>query len=340
MDVTLLIDAIVRQTMVLVAQLATAGGARAPLARIANLVFVDLVRELKERGLANKVIADMFGLALRTYHERVQRLAESASSQGRSLWEAVLDFVQERRVVGRADVLLRFAADDERTVRAVLSDLVDSGLVFRTGKGDAVSYRASDPSEVPPDGDETRKEGLAHWVHVAIARSSPIDRAGLEQRLGWGGPALDEALQRLLRSDRITTSGPNGDRYAATDCVIPFGTPAGWEAAVFDHFQAMVTAISTKVRMGQRHAELRDAIGGSTYHFDLWRGHPMEREVLGLLGSIREQASALRTRLVEYNRAHAADTTARGDEVNVVMYVGQTVLGLESNGEGPWEEDD
>jgi len=43
-NVNLLIDALVRQTTVLVAQLATAAGSRAQLAHTANQVFLDLVR--------------------------------------------------------------------------------------------------------------------------------------------------------------------------------------------------------------------------------------------------------------------------------------------------------
>ncbi len=61
MNPDLLIDSIVRQTTVLIAQLATATGGRAPLAHTANQVFTDLIRELKEQGVGNKVIADMFG---------------------------------------------------------------------------------------------------------------------------------------------------------------------------------------------------------------------------------------------------------------------------------------
>ena len=83
MDGRLLIDAIVRQTTVLIAQLATASGVRTPLAHIANQVFLDLVNELRAQGLGNKVIADMFGLALRTYHRRVNQLAESNTFRGR-----------------------------------------------------------------------------------------------------------------------------------------------------------------------------------------------------------------------------------------------------------------
>ena len=51
---TRLIDAIVRQTTVLLASLATASGQRATLARVANQVFGDLVAELKQQGLGNR----------------------------------------------------------------------------------------------------------------------------------------------------------------------------------------------------------------------------------------------------------------------------------------------
>jgi len=48
MNVQLLIDSIVRQTTVLIAQLATAGGVRAPLSHVAGQVFVELSRALEE----------------------------------------------------------------------------------------------------------------------------------------------------------------------------------------------------------------------------------------------------------------------------------------------------
>src|SRR6185503_8131280 len=63
----ILIDAIVRQTMVLIAQLSTADGVRSPLAHVADEVFVGLVHELERQNVGKKVIADMFGLALRSY---------------------------------------------------------------------------------------------------------------------------------------------------------------------------------------------------------------------------------------------------------------------------------
>ncbi|HMA94799.1 MAG TPA: hypothetical protein VKP30_19045, partial [Polyangiaceae bacterium] len=66
MTLDLLIQAIVRQTTILIAQLATSHGSRAPLAQIADQVFLELVRELERQGVSRKVSADMFGLGLRT----------------------------------------------------------------------------------------------------------------------------------------------------------------------------------------------------------------------------------------------------------------------------------
>ena len=47
-----LIDNVVRQTTILIAQLATSGGVRSPLARIADQVFLDLARVSMPRGSA------------------------------------------------------------------------------------------------------------------------------------------------------------------------------------------------------------------------------------------------------------------------------------------------
>jgi hypothetical protein len=58
----------------------------------------------------------MFGLSLRTYHNKMRRLSESSTDRGESLWSAVLSFVREKNTVTRGEVLLRFARDDERSV--------------------------------------------------------------------------------------------------------------------------------------------------------------------------------------------------------------------------------
>ena len=94
LDIRLLIDQIVRQTTVLIAQLSTQAGVRAPLAPIADQVFLELTSEIERQGVGKKVVADMFGMSLRTYQRRVQRVAESVTVRDKTLWEAVLEYLE------------------------------------------------------------------------------------------------------------------------------------------------------------------------------------------------------------------------------------------------------
>ncbi len=148
MNAQVLIDSIVRQVTVLIAQLATSGGIRAPLSHVANQVFVDLARELEAQGVSRKVSADMFGMALRAYIRKVRRLSEAQTEQGQTLWQALLEFVRAQGLVTRARVLERFDLDGELQVTAVLRDLIESGLVFCSGSGKGAVYRAASDEEL------------------------------------------------------------------------------------------------------------------------------------------------------------------------------------------------
>ncbi len=334
MNTNVLIDSIVRQTTVLIAHLATAAGVRAPLTHTANQVFLDLVRELKEQGLGNRVIADMFGLALRTYQAKVRRLSESATDRGRSLWEALLSFVQERGTVTHVQILRRFGADDEDSVRGVLHDLVDSGLLFRTGRGDGRTYRAAAPEDLPLTDDATAEASLSTFVLIAIGRHGPVTRAAIAETVALGADRIDGLLAELVAQGRVREVPPaapgDAPTYACAEVLIPMGDSAGWEAAVFDHYQAVVTAICTKLRTGVTRASADEAIGGSTYGFDVWDGHPMRDEVMTLLQEVRRRAAGLRKRVDSWN---AGVSAIPDDATRVLFYAGQTVLAPEPNGD-------
>jgi hypothetical protein len=326
MSRTLLIDSIVRQTTVLIAQLATAAGNRPSLAHVANQVLMNLVSELKAQGLGNKVIADMFGMALRTYHDRVARLSESQSESGRSLWDAVLAYIQEKGPVLRADVLRRFHRDGEAMVRGVLRDLVSSGLLFRSGQGDHTMFRAAAPEEQGLSASASA-EASANMLLVAIHRHGPCTGAEVQKLVPLGDAELTAQLERLVADGRLSrepgTAGANA-QYRTERIFIPYGAPEGWEAAVLDHYQTVVAAVSAKLRQGRTHARSDDAVGGSTYHLDIWEGHPLERDALGFLANVRRQAVALRSEVEAYNAQHKRPADAA--EMRVVSYVGQTVF--------------
>jgi hypothetical protein len=253
----------------------------------------------------------------------MRRLSESATDRGRSLWEAVLDFVLAADApVSQGAVLRRFVRDDPAVVRAVLRDLVGSGILTVTGRGVSAKYRACALEDLDSDG--ASHEFIDAFVWVTVHRTGPTTRGELGAALHIPDAVLDASLARLLRDGRVTEAQRFGDAaLSAVHCVIPFGASAGWEAAVFSHYQAVVAAIVNKLRVGQSRAQSADTIGGSTYTFDLSHGHPFEGQVLRLLGDVRERASSLRADVEAYNAEHPIEASA---EVRVVFYVGQNVI--------------
>jgi hypothetical protein len=329
MNVQLLIDAIVRQTTVLIAELATAGGARAPLAHVANQVFLELARELDRQGVSRKVSADMFGLALRSYQRKIARLRESSTVRGRSLWEAVFDFLVERGEVTRAEVLTRFDRDDEELVAGVLHDLTDSGVVFASGRGPSTEYRVAARSElddVAPDD----AEGADALVWTLVYREGPLSRASLSSLTTLVADRLDGSLSRLEDAGRITAETVDAAVvYRSSELVISLDAKAGWEAAVFDHFQALVKTVTSKLRRDPPGDASPELVGGSTYTFVVWPGHPYFDAVSGELADYRRRRSELRASVDAFNAS--AGIPPRHQKF--VSYAGQCVIVEDDRGE-------
>lgn len=329
MNTPILIDSIVRQVTVLLAQLGTAGGLRAPMAHLANQVFLHLAQEIEAQGVSRKVSADMFGMALRAYIRKVGRLREGHSAPGVTLWQAVLQFIREQGLVLRSRVLERFAHDPEPVLASVLHDLCESGLVFVLGSGSRVAYRAASEQEL---GELTRfgaDEGLEELIWALVLHEGPLGESELARRAGREPDGLAPTLERLLADGRIERR-TNGMLWAR-DLVIPLSAPAGWEAAVFDHFQAVVQTIVQ--RLERRTLDPAAPIGGSTYRFDIWPGHPHAARVQARLTEIRQELSALRAEVSEHNARVGLPATYR----QVALYVGQCQLDRETDeamGEG------
>src|SRR5688572_24957187 len=203
MNLARLISALVRQTTVLIARLSTTGGARSPLAHIADQVFVGLVNELERQGVGKKIAADMFGLALRSYQLKVQRLQESASDAGVTLWSAVRSFIDERGAVTRREVLERFARDDEASVRGILADLVDSGLCSRTGRGDACIYRITPRDDLSQLASQDSNEARAALVWLTVCRDGPLSREAIHRSTQLELAELETVLETLAGDARV-----------------------------------------------------------------------------------------------------------------------------------------
>ncbi|MDQ2647321.1 MAG: winged helix DNA-binding domain-containing protein [Myxococcota bacterium] len=321
MNTQLLIDAVVQQTMVFIAQIATAGGVRAPLAQVANQVFLELTNELGNQGVTKKVIADMFGMALRTYHRKVRELSASRTDSGGTLWASVLTHVKEHEPVTARDLARRFRNDDPEVLSGVLNDLVGSGLAYRSGRGASALYRAAAASDLALGNAEEQREAYEYLAWLVVYRSGPLDAAAISE-LGRLEPvACREALERLVASGKVRAVETAGvTRYVSSELSIPLGTSQGWEVAVLDHFQAMVGAISAKLGAVAR-SDASDVVGGSTFSLDVWDGHPLEGEALGTLSRVRAELESLRSRIDAHNAEAATGPGAK----RVIYYMGQYV---------------
>ena len=321
MQANVVIAAIVRQTTVLIAQLSTSSGMRAPLAHIANQTFLSLAAELERQGIAQKVVADMFGLALRSFQQKVQRLSESATDRGVSLWEAMHRYIEQQSVVSRADVLRRFSADDQASVRGILNDMVDSQLIYKTGRGDGTVYRIA-PREDLQRLDQGAEEARTDLVWVTVYREGPITSARLAELLTLDDETLGRVLGVLIADGRIQAeTSAAEERYSSARCYIPLSESAGWEAALLDHYQAVVRAMCAKLALGASSTALRDRTGGSTYSFDVWPGHPHADKANALLATTRAEVSRLWDEVSAYNRSRAIPEGAD----RVTFYCGQWV---------------
>lgn len=323
MNTKLLIDALMQQTTVLIARLSTAAGIRAPLAHVADQVFLELSREIEAQGVGRKVAADMFGLAIRTYQKKVRRITESGTARDRTLWEAVLEHLTSQGSASRRDLMKVFHRDDPMVVGSVLNDLVSGGLLYRTGTGDGSVFGVTAERDLSVALAEQTREGIAPIIWVLVFRSGELRRSDLLQRLSVPAEIIDEALASLCASGQLRKDGEGDEaRYSASTFLVPVGAEQGWEAAVLDHFQAVARAIACKVELGRTQSKADDVVGGATLSFHVHREHPHRQEVLDLLRRVRGDVNQLWNRVQEYNSAHPAPEESREE---VSFYFGQSV---------------
>jgi len=324
MDVKLLIDAIMRQTTVLIAQLSTSAGIRAPLAHVADQVFLDLAAEIEAQGVARKVAADMFGLALRSYQKKVQRLTESATVRDRTLWEAVVDFLSEQGSCTRERLLERFRNDSAEDVAAVLNDMLGQGLVYSTGRGQSALYGLSSDTDRRRVLQGDRGESQQAMVWLTLYRRA-MSRRELCANLGLDAATVDGALEKLIAEGRVREAS---GKLSAETFLVPVGAAIGWEAAVFDHFSAAARAIAAKIRRGAPRSAADDVVGGATLTFEVSTAHPLRAEVSGLLAKVRADVNELWARVAKLNDEQPIAET---DKQLVTFYFGQSVEETESS---------
>jgi len=224
--------------------------------------------------------------------------------------------------------LRHFALDEEVQLRSILGDLRDSGLILQLGRGPATSYRASTRDELSQLGGS--EEGLRLLVWLVIYRQGPLSAEQLRAEMPSVSPEqLDLVLDLLVSSGRASRQG---DLLMSQEVVVAASDPHGWEAALLDHFQALVRTLVTRLR-GDADPQRN---GGSTYGFELGPKHPLASDVYGFLDRTRRELSALRQRVEDFNQDNPQEPRSE----RVTLYFGQHVIGEQDNVESDNEDND
>lgn len=321
MQAQLIIDAMIRQQTILIAHLATAAGMRAPLAHVADQIFLDISNELRRQGVGAKVIADMFGMALRSWQAKIRRATESRTDVGRTLWEAVYSFLSHHGQVSRSRILERFKYDEDVMLKGVLNDLVESQLIFKAGRGDSTSYIMA-PSNIDvasTDESNTRNDQTDALIMVTLYHSQPAKVEGLQQQLNLPLDIIRESLNRL-ESNGLSRKDDEG--WYCQSLYLPTDDPVVWGAALLDHYQSVISALCIKLRGGNDRARDYDLTGGSTYSFNFWTGHPLEAEITGLLKEFRYKMSNLSAK----KKALNIQCPDHLEESKLIFYFGQAII--------------
>ena len=199
-------------------------------------------------------------------------------------------------------------------------------------------HPAPRPSAIPSRPVPAPARGARRRVAVAPTASAPPARGDV------GGVTRREPHVALpgRRSPQPEDRSPAGNPQGALPWRPPFREPgaharriaasAGWEAAVFDHFQAVVSTLCARIALGPGRTRAADETGGSTYSFDLFSGHPREEEVRGLLREMRARFSALR-QAVDEDTARLGGPPAGAGCAKVTFYFGQRLQADET-----WEK--
>ena len=211
MDTRHLIDAIVRQTTLLIAQLSTAAGHPRAAGADRRSGVPGAARELEAQGVARKVAADMFGLALRSYQKKIQRIARARPTAiGRcgAPWSSIC-----ARAAARAgtSVLAALRARGSARPGRGAQGPGDSGFVSPRGAVAATYYELASTQARKSLAGQAEHEIVTDLVWLAIYDHQQVARGALHGRaeLSPRSPARARSTTLIAdgRVERIGTKG-------------------------------------------------------------------------------------------------------------------------------------
>jgi hypothetical protein len=182
-------------------------------------------------------------------------------------------------------------------------------------------YRATTKAEQLQMGKLADASGLEELLWAFIYREGPVGRDELAEFAASNPERVDETLVKLAACGKIRVEGQDAERrYRAERLEVLLDAEVGWEAAVFDHYRALVQTICQRLTQPGPAAHAR--VGGSTFTLDVWDGHPHADEAYAVLSRFR----AIHAELFERIERHNAEHGRPAEYDQVVIYFGQHVV--------------
>jgi hypothetical protein len=161
-------------------------------------------------------------------------------------------------------------------------------------------------------------------VWLTTYRKGPVTLKDLALHSGLSTTTCESALERLAADGRIERLEQDGQpAFRSERFEVPLGDTQGWEIAVLDHYQAMASAICSKLNERAAGTSSGDKVGGSTWSLDVSDGHPLYEEATSTLSRVRRELENLRERIDAYNSAHPPSAPKQ----RVIFYAGQNLRG-------------
>ncbi len=306
----------------LFATLATQNPLRMYFADIASKTLLDIVQVLRDDGISQEAIAASLGLTLNGYRAKLKRLREATDTpddeaEPRTLLERVFAAVADAPGDGltQAELAHLFRGLKPDSLNGVTHFLVRSGLLEVEGRGSHRRFRVViRPRPHGPNGLDAA---------ILLYREGPLSVDDISRRLGCATEHTQQLLAEIDAQGDLEVSPGPPRTYRATAYHVPLDTEEGYEAAIFDHFSAVVQALTKKLRLGRHHASLGDLIGGATFTLQVPVTDPLYAEVSAFL---RDNRVRLEDWLQRANAIPQA-ALAEGEVRRFTLYVGQSVDG-------------
>lgn len=318
-DANLLIRTLFELTAQMSVDVIHASGARPDLKHIMDEVFMTFAEQFHEIGLPRSVAADMFGLVVRSYLKRIQNYEENRGEVSQPLWKRILLLIAEEPNIDLETLLSRFPVGYVKSVKTSLNDLCDQGVLVETRRRKVVRYTIGLDTQVEEDKYEQVKQFV--WLLIFNAKQ-PLTHEKISQTLHpvYSGELIEQCLGDLIAEGRVAQNqSTTPSSYVNNGQETP--PPFGWESAVYMHLHAVFNALMLKLNM-MIHDDAPNVpghyIGGSTWTFRLWEGHPMEDEVLNTLSQQREAMQVLFERSKTHEEPEDQEQIYQCD-----LYVGQ-----------------